>query len=224
VHVRIPGLLPPSRRPIILTLVAAFAATILSCYPGSTPTVEEVDVVVTLFNKDAKFGTYKTWSMVDSVFHLTDETEDLCEDRGFDNLVLKTINDNMLALGYDRLDTALADSADVLLITSVTCSKTVVIGIRPPYWGWYPGWGCCYGPGWGPGYPPGYVAGSYSTGTVQIEMYDPDMADPVLEIAPAAWVGALNGLLSSNTQGSATRIERGIDQAYEQSPYLKPNN
>jgi hypothetical protein len=40
-------------------------------------------------------------------------------------------------------------------------------------------------------------------------------------VTPIYWAGALNGVLTSGSD--ASRITRGIDQAFEQSPYLNTN-
>ena len=34
-------------------------------------------------------------------------------------------------------------------------------------------------------------------------------------------VRRLNGILNDTSEGKAARVERGIDQAFEQSPYLR---
>jgi hypothetical protein len=40
-------------------------------------------------------------------------------------------------------------------------------------------------------------------------------------VTPMYWAGAVNGVLSSGSNTS--RITRGIDQAFEQSSYLRTN-
>ena len=106
----------------------------------------------------------------------------------------------------------------------------------PPGWWWgYPGWGWGGWPGWGyPGYPwyPGYISYySYKEGTIVLEMVDGDsfrnIADwveqpnddvPDLVIR---WLASIDGYISSNADYNAERAQRGIDEAFEQSPYLK---
>jgi hypothetical protein len=52
-------------------------------------------------------------------------------------------------------------------------------------------------------------------------MFDPNNLDTGEQLLPAVWAGALNGLLSgSSASDIESRIVRGIDQAFTQSPYL----
>ena len=83
-------------------------------------------------------------------------------------------------------------------------------GGYPPYYG--PGWG------WG-GYYPIYVQ-SYSKGTVLINMIDPDAIDNINKEVPRVWIGVLNGLAQGSVSSVAERIAKGIDKAFDQSPYL----
>jgi len=212
---------------MMLALVG-IAASLWACYPGDGPTVSETDVVVTLFRDDAEFGKIKTYWMPDSVFHLNDPddpTGDILT-RENDALILRTIKTNMADYGYRLIDlawedadsTILADSADVVLGVSAVATKNVVIGIAPPWWG-YPGWG--WG-GWNPWYPPTYTSGSFTTGTLFIDMYDIQGIVPGEERISVPWTASANGLLTSSPV--ADRIVRAIDQAYAQSPYLDNSN
>ena len=38
---------------------------------------------------------------------------------------------------------------------------------------------------------------------------------------PVAWLATINGLLQGSDQGTISRINTTIDQAYAQSPYLE---
>ncbi|MCH7475323.1 MAG: DUF4136 domain-containing protein, partial [Gemmatimonadetes bacterium] len=86
------------------------------------------------------------------------------------------------------------------------------------WWGWYPGWGCC-GPGYGWGYPSAPVVVRYDTATLVITMVDPNRA--AVDEIPVVWVAGMNGVLGSG--GTTIRITDGIDQAFDQSPYLRTN-
>ena len=81
------------------------------------------------------------------------------------------------------------------------------------------GWCWYYPPGW---YPVGY---SYNTGTVLMQMGDPDdflnFGEDIE--ADVAWFGALDGLLSSSSTTNAQSITNGINQAFAQSPYIQSN-
>lgn len=205
-------------RALLLGALVLASLGLFACYPGDGPTAQETDVVVTQYNGDARFGQYATFALADSVYHLTDATEDLCGDRSHDALILGRVAANLQALGFTRLDTSQVDLADLAVVVSLACSRTVVIGTRPPYWGGWPGYPCC----WYPGYPPYYVAGSYSTGTIFVDAFDDGLLDPDSEELPSAWSAAINGVIT--TSGLTSRITDAIDQAFEQSPYLAPAN
>lgn len=89
------------------------------------------------------------------------------------------------------------------------------------WWGGWPGWGYWpgYGPGWGVWYP-WPVMGTFSTGTLYVEMLDPNDSIDTDQQIPARWAAALNGVLSSSSDITAQRIVSGIAQIFNQSSYL----
>ena len=118
------------------------------------------------------------------------------------------------------------------------------------YWGWYGYYGYYknanyyYDPWWGgyyPYYPSyGYTSYTYETGTVMIEMIDgkslKEFYDFVIDKTPDEiqdmpkdsipeikyrWQAFLNGVLSSTDAYNNDRFERSVNEAFEQSPYIK---
>ena len=62
-----------------------------------------------------------------------------------------------------------------------------------------------------------------STGSARSIMADPalfNVGDPDLGQNGETWVGAMNGLADGNESTARTRIVGGINQAFDQSPYL----
>ncbi len=128
---------------------------------------------------------------------------------------------------------------DIMIAVAAICVTTVSVGYWYPYypgwgWGWYKnssadrgtnywygGYPGYYPPGWGWGGVPYYS--SYTTGTLLMEMSNP--ADYRIidndTVVPMYWAGGIQGVLSSGSNTS--RITKGIDQAFLQSPYLKNN-
>ena len=202
--------------------------TLSACYPHtSSLDTEDFDTVITLFDPNANFGAKHTYALPDSVVYLNDlMVNPLVGNRQFDDLILSEVEANMNALGFTRIAEPDDDNpADVYILVSVATSDWEVYREYPwnPYWGWYPYWPCCYGGGWGiyyPWYPTTGVVYTYSTGSILVDMVDPSGADANSEQLPSIWLGALNGLVDDSQQNNADRISQGIDQMFNQSPYL----
>jgi hypothetical protein len=209
---------PASGRVVGLCLALALAAVAGSCYPGDQLTVEDSDVIVTLYNPDADFSAKQSYAMPDTIVHLVQEGEISDISRAYDDEVLARVASNLGALGFTRETDP--NLADVFMLVAVAASNQV--GYTGYPWGGYWGWYYPYPPGWGWGYYPWYGGGgtvyTYRTGTVFMQMIDPAAADTVQTKVPTIWIGALNGLVEGNAVEE--RILNGIDQAFAQSPYL----
>lgn len=210
------------------------------CYPDDSISIDQSDIVLTGYYDSVDFKTLSTYYMPDTVFPIRDDTTDKTPVKDQD-LILNSIEDNMAANGFTRMyynDTA-TQTPDVMIAVSAIAVTTVSVGWWYPY---YPGWGWGWGwytsgsrgtdywyGGWWGYYPPGYGWGgvpyysSYTTGTLLMEMTNPDDYRVIDNdtVVPIYWAGALNGILSSGS--NSARISKGIDQAFEQSPYLKLN-
>jgi len=118
----------------------------------------------------------------------------------------------MTDLGYTKVDI----SASPNLILAPAALEVTTVSYWYPYWGWY--WGGYY-PGWGyPYYPTGGYYSSYSTGTLMMNLIDPQTQSADGN-ALTQWTGAANGILTSTY--SSDRVNKLIDQAFAQSPYLR---
>lgn len=204
---------------VIALLIIAVPVVFYSCYPGEIDSVQETDLVVTLFDKDADFSAYKTYAMPDTIIHICDV---LSEDQGscpaelrrtYDNLILTQIKNNLQSMGFTP--EADPDSADVLVV--VSANATDMYGYS--YYGWY--WDYWYGyPGYGWYYPPTTVYYEFTTGTLMINMFKrPDPNPNPNQQLDALWIAAINGLIGEGGNPQ-TRLNTTIDQAFEQSAYL----
>ena len=101
------------------------------------------------------------------------------------------------------------------LLLAPAAWETTTIFYWYDYWYWW--WGGYY-PGW-PYYPPVYYS-SYTTGTLLMNLIDPDElgsnGNPILQ-----WSGAINGILTKSY--NATRVNNLIDKVFTISPYLETN-
>jgi hypothetical protein len=204
-------------RRILLLSVAALAA---SCYPGGVDYTDELDLVLTTYDKTYTFPASNTYALPDKIpkinGNVTTGRPIEFLDAATTKLILDGIKTNMTSLGYTLVNT----KADVVVMVAGIENTTTTIYCNDwwGYWGWwgyypgYPGYGGCY-------YPSSYT---YTTGTIMISMLD-DKSEDGLPQTPVkgVWSAAINGLLSGTSTGA--RISKGVDQAFSQSPYLKTN-
>jgi len=119
------------------------------------------------------FGKYKTFFVLDTVFHLIGENDEDNITRKYDEMILQSIRHNFGAKGYKEMALDTNDFPNKLpdFFVTVSIGKSTYTGggwYYPPYWG--PGWG------WYPGYP-GYWPGggyyyNYETGTIFVDFLD----------------------------------------------------
>jgi len=200
------------------------------CYPDNSLTISQADLVLTGYNDSVNFQSLHTYYMPDTIFvrraDTTDKTPVVDQDAYLAEIALQ-----MQTMGYQRLtlqDTANHQVPDVELIVSALEVTYVTSGWYYPYypgWGWYGSWS----PGWGWYYPPSYYPpmpwySEYRTGTLLMEMINPNDYDIINgdTVARVYWNGALNGLLEGSN--IKTRVLDGIDQVFKQSPQIKTSS
>lgn len=208
-----------------------------ACYPGDVTSISELDLVGTLYNKDAAWGTFQTYAMPDTVIAVVAEDQDSLPVEitpETHDLILAEVASQMAAMGYTRIpeeELSGDNLPDVVVLLQYTSSETWVLWQSYgwwDYWGWWPGWGYyppSWGPGWGWYYPPGCcVSGvsKYLSGSIFIDMVDPINPLSEEETVPVYWSAGMNGLITSS--GTGTRITNAIRQAFAQSPYLEVQN
>lgn len=182
-----------------------------SCYPQGPEYYEDLDVVFTNFDDQFDFASKGTYSMPDKIVKIEgdlaegEEPEYVKEPQN--TQMLQKMEANMSALGWTKIEDP-AD-ADLVLFPAVWTNTTIYYWFD--YWCWYYPYYC----GWGWGYP---SVSSYTTGTLVMTL----VADGEDYIEPSrVWTAAANGLLSGAY--NTTRVNNAIDQAFEQSPYLRTN-
>ena len=192
-------------------LLVAGALGLGSCYPGDALTTGDTDLVITLYDRDADFTSKLTYAMPDTVVQIAlpgEDSEPIT--REYDDEILASIVENMTAAGYTRIPDP--ESADVVVLAAInTTDWTGTTVWCDWYWDYW--WG--YVPGWC--YPVEY---EYTTGTVVIEMLDPEKTEVDERRLPAIWTAAVNGVAEGSHPETVDRIQDGIDAAFDQSPYL----
>jgi hypothetical protein len=192
---------------------------LLSCYPGEITNIEELDTVGTIYDPNVDYSRYYNYVMPDSV-DVIDERDNPGSGPPVTDelkaLMLQTVEDRLADLNYHRMPIDSLAGADVGVTVGIILSDELFVSIGYPGWGYcgyYPGWPC-----WGY-YPPVSTAYRYESGTVLIDMLDfATAADDTVSIV---WQAGLNGLASSKSSVNESRIVKGINQAFGQSPYLK---
>ena len=199
--------------------MAALPVVLLSCYPAGPEYVEDLDVTYTTFDEDFDFQSRQTYAMPNKIVVDVDiedgDTTWIYMKDVFATPILAAIDDNLESRGWEKVD--ISQQPDMLVTPGALSSTTYFYS----YWydWWYGGW---YGGYWGWYYPPYYTVSSYTTGSMIITMADPNVEDdsPINQ-SETAWIAVGNGLFSGAYDIS--RVTDAIDEAFEQSPYLKLN-
>jgi hypothetical protein len=218
--------------------------TISGCYPVDDLLVEDLDVAATLYDKayyspesgTNGFNELLTFEVVDTIIHVVAPGDDDNISRNYDEYVLEQLRLNLLKLGFVEEPNPDLNPPDVAVTVTALMSEHEVY-YWYPYWGWY--WGY---------YPYSYMRSgtdfeattksttdtyyyyypwypystyyTYQSGTVLMEMVDVARIDPDVEKIPVIWAGIVNGVMESSQTPMKERISKGIDQCFEQSPYL----
>ncbi len=206
-------------------LAAAFGIMLIvmgGCAPDSGfNSISDYDVVVTHYDPEADYQTYTTFAVADTVAHLGNPSgSDDGISKAIDPIIIDEITAQMIRMGYTLESDPENNPPDLFMLPGITVSTWT--GYVPGY-PWYPGYG--WG-GWYPYYPwyPGYMPGytySYDTGTIIIDMADVATLDGETGDIEVIWTSGITGVVSGSSSSNYDRVEGGIRQAFDQSPYLK---
>lgn len=136
----------------------------VGCYPEGPENVNDLDLVVTRYDKAFDFDRVSTYAMPDQVVKITgnavngDDVEFV--DMTYADQILEGIRDNLNAYGWSEVP---ADQADVIILPSAMTSTSFIWYYDWWYWDWwYPyDW-------WGWYYPYSIYGGSYTSGSHSI--------------------------------------------------------
>lgn len=196
----------------------ALAALLTQCYPEGPDYLDEVDIVFSNYDPEYNFSAKQTFAIPDKIMKID---EDLINDDGINYVneiyaipMLERIRKNMVDNGWTEVE--IAASPDVLVAPAAYETTTYYYGYD--YWYYYDWWYGGYYPGGGWYYPYPVVEG-YTTGSLLVAMVDPNEVT-VNDRPRVVWTFIINGLLEGTTSEFTARYTKGIDQAFEQSPYL----
>ena len=219
-----------------VVMLSVITTLLISCYPDSNTDIDDLDTVSTV-SIDADFNTApKTAMILWEVAELEgDDGNNVPYHGEIDKEILNTTLDNLVDLyGVENVyifsetetPSPVPSNSQVTVfaingndpqpffeagvVASVVLRQNTEVGWVYPG---YPWWGCWYC--W---YTPIPVVVDYEVGTVIISMMDHRQNGN--DLAPS-WMAFVRGLPSDSNSFNGDRTVSGIDQAFEQSPFLK---
>jgi hypothetical protein len=228
-----------------LALVVSLFMT--ACYDYHDETyLDELDMTITYFDTTYNFQQVSTFAIRDSVGIISDylsdsEIDNFYKNGGGNDQIKDLVRANMVALGYTEVATDENFDLGVnLTIAAVENTEYYYYGWWYGYYGYY-GW---YYGGWYPyyGYPWYPVSYTYQKGTLLMELADGESIRTYREWAAGktqdeienanpddvppidfVWQSLVSGVAGTEKSYNQERMERGINEAFDQSPYLQKN-
>ena len=159
----------------------------------------------------------RTFAVPDTIVALNGGSLDHAADRA----IAAQVREHFISLGWvERRDT-IGVKPDVVIVMGVNTREEVGISYAGwfPAYSWIPYWGTPADPSWVWGAPTGAIPYIYEVGTLVLTMVDLRAPRETTKRVPVLWVAAVNGVLTDTVV--LPRVLTGIDQAFEQSPYLR---
>ena len=207
---------PESRRRFSSLAAMAVVVVAAACdvtEPGESP----FGSVITLVDSGTSLKSARTFALPDTIVEVGNSAFSI--DHSHDSEVIARVREHFVALGWTEVSGEGA-TPDVLVLNAA--ATRIETGVA--YGGWYDAWG--YLPYWGTmdgswwwGMPAGAVTYSFPAGTlitVMVDLRAPRESDKQI---PVLWASAIDGVV--NGSATVSRVLAGVDQAFEQSPYLR---
>jgi len=203
----------------IAMLAVAGLAGFSSCTkdPMNNLTEEESRIYITNRNDNADFGSYKTYSIPDSVYVIDNNNFTGGQTTTWDMQALAAVRNALESRGYVRVPRS--QSPDLgINVSRMYNTSTNLVNLQD-YWGGYGGyydpyyWG--YG-GYGYGYPSSYAFVESTEAMVSVDMLDLKNASTNNTIN-VIW----NGLIRGSGIFSTSAVNSGVQALFYQSPYIK---
>lgn len=199
---------------VILSLIA-LGSIFVSCQKD--PDTDKLDnnyLVLTNYDSSADFSEINTFYVIDSILIIGDQSTPTYWKNDNSQKIIDAYKDNFETCGYTQATSN--DDADVVFQLSYINTTYYFNGAAGPWWNSYPGYWNWSGGGW---YYPFTFFYSYSTGSIIGELVDTKQkrSDNKLTVL---WNTYICGLLNGSNL-SYSRTMAAINQAFEQSPYLK---
>ena len=196
------------------------AALLAAACEGNTLTEQSIGAVVTVVDSGAALRSARTFTLPDTVIRLSQVGTAISP--ALARELVAEIRMHFITLGWTevRLDEpSLRPDVLVLVAASTRVETGFLYSDWFSAWGYLPYWGASVDPSWAWGFPGGAVPYSYQAGTLLVTMIDVRAPRSETKTIPMLWAAGLDGLVGDAS--TMARIHAGIDQAFEQSPYLR---
>lgn len=208
-----------------ILFISAIALLAFACQ--KEPYSQDVDgeyLVYTSPAKDVTFSDFRTFDIADSVLVIGQTKKPYYSKSNNALALIQAYRTNMENLGYIYLPSN-PDAQLGIQVTYAEDTQKFVQYYDDPYW-WldYPGyWPAGYWGNWTGWYYPYPVVYTYTTNALITDMVDLTAGEQngKLKIVWSCYIG---GPASASINYDVKRMINAVDQAFEQSPYLKPSN
>lgn len=208
-----------------ILIISAVALLAFACQ--KEPYSQDVDgeyLVYTSPAKDVIFSDFRTFDIADSVLVIGQTKKPYYSKSNNALALIQAYRTNMENLGYIYLPSN-PDAQLGIQVTYAEDTQKFVQYYDDPYW-WldYPGyWPAGYWGNWTGWYYPYPVVYTYTTNALITDMVDLTAGEQngKLKIVWSCYIG---GPASASINYDVKRMIDAVDQAFEQSPYLKPSN
>lgn len=204
---------------------AILALGAVACHKEPSP--QDLDneyLVYTSPSKDITFTSYTTFDIVDSLLVIGQSDKPEYSQTQNALSLIDRVKINMEKAGFvytpDNPDADLG-----IQMTYIIKTERYVKYYNDPYW-WldYPGyWPSGYWGNWTGFYYPYPVSYTYTTNALITDIVDLTDVDREGEALEVVWTSYIGGPAGSSVNGDVQRMMSSIDQAFDQSPYLKRN-
>lgn len=206
----------------LLLFALAVTAFFSSC--EKDPDMNKLDsdfAVYTNYDNSVQFSKFNSFYLPDSILVAGSGLNSQYWKDENAQKIINRVADEMTGRGYTRVDDK--TKADIGLQLGYAQQTTQIIGsVGYPGYNW---WGAGFwGFGWSGWYYPYPVSYSYDTGTLITEMVDltGKLVDPDKKVdLPVIWHTYASGLLYGSSHIDMQLTLNAVDQAFEQSPYIK---
>lgn len=214
------------KRQIFSFIILAGAMLVYGCYPKGPDSTEDFDLVITHHDVGFDFSAANTFAIPDSVIKITGNL--IGDDGGsvefvntvYGDVIIANVRENLSRYGWTEVGKNA--SPDVFILPSALQTTNIIYYdyyyYPYYYWDWYYPY---YWGGWYYPYP--MYAGSYSSGSVFVQMVYP-AGKTAADNTPVIWSALLNGVLDGSTTTTSARIGSSLDRAFDESPYLDQGN